>query len=279
MQLKKSRRFADDDFFVLKKKAKPVAAAAPEGQNAPVEPTPSPEIVEIEDELADELQLFFSSRLNSAQLDNEGDRVYELNVVMKVGRKATYVVKCTGNERFEDILKRLRSRLGRRKSAFPEGVLIWIDGRLELKPFFKPSTLRIPKGKGAIRCVYVPPEMVSHLDDYEEFSKPEAMESDMSSPPPNSDPEPTVDLGESAPQSSRFVIGLKGADNKRIEVEVGPETTLKSVLAHYLSVKGVSAQNGRLVFDDEDLPLDGLVGDTELEEDFEVQVHLENGPH
>jgi len=70
-----------------------------------------------------------------------------------------------------------------------------------------------------------------------------------------------------------FKIGLKGEDNKKIVVKVHAETPLTSLVRHYLKKKGLpDTTKVKLVFDDEDLDIDGTVGDTELEEDFTIDV-------
>lgn len=85
-----------------------------------------------------------------------------------------------------------------------------------------------------------------------------------------------IDLDEED-NESYFVIGLKGKDNKRIEVQVSPATQIRKLLLYFLKTKGikeseVNMKTVKLIFDDEELNLDDVVGDTELEEDFEVQV-------
>ncbi|KAG7665249.1 ESC2 [[Candida] subhashii] len=89
-----------------------------------------------------------------------------------------------------------------------------------------------------------------------------------------------IDVGEDNDEEEGFfVIGLKGKDNKRIEVKVSPETKLRNLLLHYLKKKEIdestiSLSSAKLIFDDEEMNLDDLVKDTELEQDFEIQVVL-----
>jgi hypothetical protein len=82
---------------------------------------------------------------------------------------------------------------------------------------------------------------------------------------PSEDPQPM--------EADYFEIGLKGKDNKRISVQVCATTKLKDLLAHYLKTKDIEASTkAKLLFDDEELDLEGVVGDTELEDEYEVQV-------
>ncbi|KAI5955473.1 ESC2 [Candida theae] len=76
-----------------------------------------------------------------------------------------------------------------------------------------------------------------------------------------------------------FSIGLKGKDNKRISCKVTPETKLESLLKFYLDKKKidestVNLASVKMIFDDEELNLNDVVADTELEEDFEIQIVL-----
>ncbi|CAK9436132.1 uncharacterized protein LODBEIA_P06900 [Lodderomyces beijingensis] len=76
-----------------------------------------------------------------------------------------------------------------------------------------------------------------------------------------------------------FTIGLKGKDNKRIQCNVKPDTKLQSILLFFLrskdiDPKSIDVSKARLIFDDEDLDINLSVKDTELEEDFEIQIVL-----
>ncbi|KAK6459109.1 ubiquitin-2 like Rad60 SUMO-like-domain-containing protein [Scheffersomyces xylosifermentans] len=193
--------------------------------------------------------------------------------------------------------------------------LIWVEGKMELKPFFKPSTLRIQPPSAFdilanevdkmdptyLTCILIPKShLPNFLSMYEEFriSKPylqssevsdvveslEKFEREQSLAESSGDEITVIDLENMAEEDNNdndnfFVIGLKGRDNKRIEVQVSPETVLRKLLTHYMKVKEIDENTVdmtkvRLVFDDEDMNLDDKVGDTELEEDFEIQVVL-----
>lgn len=76
-------------------------------------------------------------------------------------------------------------------------------------------------------------------------------------------------------QVDYFKIGLKGEDNKKIIVKVSPETKIMDLVKHYLMKKQLPLETKvRLDFDDEEVDLTGTVGDTELEEDFTLDVYL-----
>ena len=58
---------------------------------------------------------------------------------------------------------------------------------------------------------------------------------------------------------------------------MSPETQLRKLLSYYLRHKGLSEDTvdlskAKLIFDDEEMDLNDTVGDTELEEDYEIQV-------
>lgn len=226
-------------------------------------------------------------KAHSSQKQNkdEADRLYELTVTSKLGLDEQHTITCRGNQTFMEILDNMRIQAMRLFVPFTlkGGCLIWIDGKLELKPFFRPSTLRIPKPskpalKTLLNCLYIPEGCRQNFEQlYPEFHE----------STDHSDAEEDLSIvefkAESAPKEEEekkidyFIIGLKGKDNKRIEAEVGPETKIRALLQHYLKCKEIDEQlvsKARLVFDDEDLDLDGVVGDTELEEDFEVQVYI-----
>lgn len=74
-----------------------------------------------------------------------------------------------------------------------------------------------------------------------------------------------------------FSIGLKGKDNIRISCKVTPETKIESLLKFYLKKKGIdetsiNLPSVKMIFDDEELNLHDVVADTELEDDFEIQI-------
>lgn len=103
----------------------------------------------------------------------------------------------------------------------------------------------------------------------------------------NTNPSSNLNLNSNSNSSSNsnsniaddgvFAIGLKGKDNKRIMCNVTPATKLQNILLFYLNSKGLdpkgpAALRAKLIFDDEELDLKLSVRDTELEEDFEIQV-------
>lgn len=186
--------------------------------------------------------------------------------------------------------------------------LIWLDGKMELKSFFKPSTLRIPPPEPFdllanevesmaptyVDCMLIPKEhSENYMDIYPEFKTvqiPQKLD-----PLADSIPEllvfaeDVIDIDEEDQKTKKeeaereatkeefFIIGLKGKDNKKINVEVHAGTPIKKLLLYYLEsknidIKSVNLKKAALIFDDEELDLDATVGDTELEEDFEVQV-------
>lgn len=75
-----------------------------------------------------------------------------------------------------------------------------------------------------------------------------------------------------------FPISLKGKDNHPITVKVNAETTIQKLVQYFCKNKNIPDEKQskvRLVFDDEDIDMSGTVGDTELEEDFTVDVYVD----
>ncbi|OBA21581.1 hypothetical protein METBIDRAFT_41830 [Metschnikowia bicuspidata var. bicuspidata NRRL YB-4993] len=258
-----------------------------------------------------DLQEFVSglAKKNTAlALAHQHDRIYRLKVTSRLGLPLEYEKEISGETTFAQLLEILLQdtlREHNQPDYWTRGVLVWIEGRLELKPFFRPSTLRLPQAPGhlptQISCLYIPPEHVHNFESlYAEFDEAgsineqaqpnEATHAKEAATEVPSGPEVVVLLDASddendaetasaqpVEKSQYFVIGLKGKDNKRIEAEVGPATKIRNLLKYYMQVKGIKetpGRPGRILFEDEQLDLDAVVGDTELEEDFEVQVHI-----
>lgn len=244
----------------------------------------------------------FISHLSKDSKDDALSRVYRVKIISKIPPFHTIEKDIRGDYTFEQLLEYVKmDRVTRREKSKDTALLIWVEGRTELKRYFKPSTLRISAPSDGeitrITCLYIPAE---HANNYE-FVYSEFLNNTVDSEPEHDvddllieiedEDEPRASLeaasipsaenviGESiGPQGDAFlVIGLKGKDNKRIDVEVSSQTPIRKLLEHYISEKGINAaeaKNARLMFDSEELLLDDLVGDTELEEDFEVEVYI-----
>ncbi|KAF3990260.1 hypothetical protein FT663_01038 [Candidozyma haemuli var. vulneris] len=242
-----------------------------------------------DDDSDEEFGAYIKAHSSSKQSDDESDRLYDLSVSSRLGPPEDYSITCRGNQTFMEILDNIRLQASQNFYPFNlrGGCLVWIEGRSELKPFFRPSTLRIPRPEDSqkntvIQCLYIPQSCRHNFEKiFEEFWKTtDEQENDS-----GEEDLAIVNVQEDKPQNEEsqgakneyFVIGLKGKDNKRIEAEVGPQTKIRALLQHYLKSKDIdetSVKKARLVFDDEDLDLDGVVADTELEEDFELQVYI-----
>lgn len=197
---------------------------------------------------------------------------------------------------------------------------VWLEGKTEIRPFYKPSTLRIPPAIpmslikenveipiSNITLLLIPEKhSKTYTKIYPEFNKNSIGDSSQLSREIEQleakakldmtddsleildDEEDNTLVSEPVSQLSQekvedvdeyFVVGLKGSDNKRIEVQVSPSTQIIKMLHFYLKKKdiapsSVNMKKVKLIFDDEPLDLNGVVGDTELEEEFEVQVVL-----
>lgn len=236
-----------------------------------------------------DLKKFFNGIKNSHadtsdSAAGESSRIYIIKIVSKYGMPLETEVAVSGDTTFGSILDDLDTGDKQFPILGANGVLLWVEGKSELKRFFKPSTLRIPPpingAPTSMTVLYIPPENVDQFESiYPEFQeKAEAKESVVELLDTSGAEEPGDRVGyTSLSRPNYFVIGLKGKDNKRIECEVGPDTKIRSLLSYYMKVKGIGEnelQHPKLVFDDEDLDLDGLVRDTELEDEFEVQVYI-----
>lgn len=252
---------------------------------------------------------------------NERRRSYVVRVISKLDpdNAASVDIGTKGLKKFDKIheaaIRELRKKPGSplKEHNVHSTCLAWIEGRQEIKPFFKPSTLRIkpPSEFIGLNPAKMPlthitcllyPKSHSYLD-YPEFEsgsswkKLSQLSSELSvmddlsvlsangelsdDEEPRGDSVPLADTPIDTPRDSQlidanyFEIGLKGKDNKRISVQVCPTTKLSDVLTHYLKAKEIetsAATKAKLLFDDEELDLNGVVGDTELEDEYEVQV-------
>ena len=194
--------------------------------------------------------------------------------------------------------------------------LVWVEGRKLVHPFFTPKTLRVPPPAEfnplfekienmkptIIKFFLIPkeydttfmhiyPELQANRPIEDAIEPIEISENEFNSNESDDneeEEEEEVVAQEEQPTSKApsseepvgpnlFVIGLKGKDNKRVEVKVSPETQLRKLLSYYLRHKGLSEDTvdlskAKLIFDDEEMDLNDTVGDTELEEDYEIQV-------
>lgn len=239
---------------------------------------------------------------------NEADRLYLLRVKPKVHTDVVIDFTIKGTKEFEKVIRSVDHHY-RSKGYFPyhslptDISLFWVEGRREIKGFYTPSTLRIqpPKpleleyvnevGHTKITCLLIKKEDVSQaLTLYDELSngiiKDDEQEQNNQLTNTESDQEfddsiykenEGIDDIIATDGKSSFKVGLKGQDNKRIDVLVLKETKIQKLLLYYLKTKNLDTTlkpNMKLIFDDEPLDLDDVIGNTELEDDFEVQVIL-----
>lgn len=82
---------------------------------------------------------------------------------------------------------------------------------------------------------------------------------------------------ENSKPNTGFVIFIVGKDKKRYMVEVRPTTKISDIAKFYKEKANLpETTNIKLVFDDEDLNFNSTVGDTELEEEFMIDVIILN---
>lgn len=244
--------------------------------------------------------------------ENERNRMYRIQLVSKLNpaSDSSAEFRTNGTRRFSSLLKRIIANFknisklaGTDASIYEESdpTLIWVDEKMELKPFYKPSTLRIPPPnknspkETCLFCLLIPKlNLTNFTSIYSEFRpqssgsgslKAEPLSLDVDSILESTDKDDNYSPREQQSQRQEcgnndyFIIGLKGKDNKRIEVQVSPSTPIHKLLHYFLEIKGIDKNeidfySAKLIFDDEKLDLNGKIGDTELEEDFEVQVVL-----
>lgn len=73
-----------------------------------------------------------------------------------------------------------------------------------------------------------------------------------------------------------FPILMKSKDNQVVKVQVSADTKISKLADYYRKQRNIdSTKKIRLLFDDEDMDLSQTVGDTELEEDFTIDVFLD----
>lgn len=269
-----------------------------------------------EDEILKSIEGFQKDSLNNAYnfADTvEKDRPYVLNVIpkLKTERPASFSTK--GTKEFSEIIKVILLYY-RNSGELPRGLksedvaLFWIQGRREIKPFFKPKSLRIVpptsseltyiKGEGftAIDCLLIPRrnadqalEMYDELKTkYERFIKDlvqvEEIQDQEIVTPEIEDSEEEIDqlreaieIDDEDEDDGYFKIALKGKDNKQIFVKVNPETKLSKVFEYFCqknNLTNIDMTKVKMIFDDEMLDMEDKVGDTELESDFEVQIYV-----
>ncbi|KAI3402676.2 ESC2 [Candida oxycetoniae] len=195
-----------------------------------------------------------------------------------------------------------------------KSALVWVEGRTVIHSFFTPRTLRIPLPGGmfnplldkvenitptllhvflipkdnASNFLNVYPEFMTHSVEpvANELTETQVEEAEADAENISSEDEDISEMAIPLPETisiddndNVFAVGLKGKDNKRIMCNVTPETKLKNLLLFYLKTKGIDAasidmSHAKLIFDDEEMNLDDTVGNTELEEDFEIQIVL-----
>jgi len=190
--------------------------------------------------------------------------------------------------------------------------LVWVEGKMIVNSFYTPRTLRIAPPGGEFNALVdkvetMPPTTLHFFlipkDNSENFmnvypelrasviepeiketeettiaeelsqSSSEDEEDDMDEP--NSKEDELVDLAND--EEGVFSIGLKGKDNKRISCKVTPQTKIERLLKFYLKKKGIDESSinlpsVKMIFDDEELDLNDIVANTELEDDFEIQI-------
>lgn len=89
--------------------------------------------------------------------------------------------------------------------------------------------------------------------------------------------EASADAEEEGSADGYFRVVMKGKDNQNVEVQVNAETQVRKMAEYYGKQRGLAADKIAaitLLFDDEELDMDSVVGDTELEEDFTIDVYI-----
>ncbi|KAH3669084.1 hypothetical protein OGAPHI_001680 [Ogataea philodendri] len=83
------------------------------------------------------------------------------------------------------------------------------------------------------------------------------------------------DVIETTTSDNYFSIKLKGRDRKEVRARVNPDTRIEAIARFYLQKCGLGPETQvRLIFDDEALDPGQTVGQTELEDDYLVDVEI-----
>ena len=81
------------------------------------------------------------------------------------------------------------------------------------------------------------------------------------------------EIGSGGNNEEYFTIFIAGKDKKRYKVRVKPSTKISEISTFYKNKAGITENTSlKLLFDDEEMDMDGVVADTELEEDFMIDV-------
>lgn len=224
---------------------------------------------------------------------SEANRKYHIHVISKIpvkSRTLSHRFTAIGSTSFENIIKDALTYFFKKSaSSIDNFTLVWIEGKIELKSFFKPRMLGIPRVNSKriteVNCLLIPKENASNFqniyDEFRNLDKNDILDQlglEVIDTTKTDDEVIILDSDVKMDEQSNgkyFNIGLKGKDNKRVTVQVSSSTKLKALLDHYLKIKNIKitdTKNAKLIFDDETLDLNCEVGDTELEEDFEVQI-------
>ncbi|CAN3375831.1 hypothetical protein DIURU_003931 [Diutina rugosa] len=241
---------------------------------------------------------FTTSLTKPPAVTNEYEtRRYQLVIHSKLpviaGTNDKITVICRGLKSFSKVISAALTQFKKRYAADPQVAsayneedtcLVWKEGLTVINSGWSPSYLRIPHTGGdkddtEVVFLLIPK---SHEHDYETFypdfgytnpddvnGKDDVLNVELDEA--NDDTAPAA----TATADSSMLLGLKGADNKRIDVHATAETPIRQLLQEYLKAKKLDpTTKATLIFDDEPLSLNDTVGDTELEDEFEIQVML-----
>lgn len=241
----------------------------------------------------------------------ETNRPYLLNIIPKFPDGTPNSFSTKGTKTFDNIIQNIIQHYKKLKQL-PQNTqaanftLFWIAARIEIKPFFKPSTLRIPKpnskdlvyvknvGYTSIDCLLIPKQMAAKaLETYDELKTKyekflalagelEEINDYVTEIEITGDEEIDTEARFEKPEidvDAHFTIFLKGKDNKRVPVKVNGDTKIEKLLKYYIEQQGkkyeeIDLKKVKMLFDDEPLDLNDIVGNTELEEEYEIQVYL-----
>ncbi|CAN3368591.1 hypothetical protein DICA1_E24014 [Diutina catenulata] len=218
-------------------------------------------------------------------------RPYLIKITSKLhvpeGATNSITFQVRGTKKFRSILPSALANFQKRFGAEaskeyedPEGVaLVWVERTTVVRPSYSASFFRLPPKDGKepdMNLLLIPKKNTDNFEFiYPEFNYGDQVDLSETDFLDSKDSQSVELVTEAPPPEETFVIGIKGADNKRIDMEVSPSTPISNLLAFYLKAKSMDpATKARLVFDDEEMAFTDKVGDTELEEEFEVQVEL-----
>lgn len=231
---------------------------------------------------------------------DEASRIYHFTIISKLpfSENLETNVEVTGSKKFRKVMLATLQNIAKTVFIPPEYrtvykvsevVLVW-KSKIKIFEYMQPSFLNLPLPLVAGGRTFVTVHIMTKADaerqdqsgnilvnddagfEEEEVEVLSDFEQD-NDDDDDDDGQPDQQQQQQEEEDGYFTISLKDKDNMKFEIKVNSATRLQKVAEWYLGKKGL-ASNARisLIFDDEPLLLRKTVGDTELEDEFVVDV-------